>query len=316
VVKKRSLTSWVVPFGVGLAIGLLIDFALRIGGALSIALVAIPFGAAAITVIGSLLAEVFKESLREDADRRRRMELHVQSLSENALAYLPSLVWVSDLWARERRQDFGICIEGPSGNYSIERLNRWRYAEDHILQDRDFGPKWQKLTDQTTKRQELREKLRRIHDERVEAVLASEFGPGWVVGSGFESPQPRRWYNAEVIWNWVRSRRALGRLTDRETQMNYGRADIPPETRFDVTSESGGMSLLSSTDGPEQRAERLTKIILGLQADTVLRRLQDEIESGDRDLLAEVGRVRVEATEFYERTAESKQISGRCPVCP
>lgn len=212
--RSTRLTSWVVPFAIGLFIGLLIDLALKVGGSLNWVLVAIPFGAAAITVVGSLVAEKFRQGLQEDADRRRRLELHAESLSENALAWLPSLEFSSDLYQFVRRGVSGLCIRGAESVIPVYSLKRWKYAEQHVLQDPVLGPKWKSLTDHLAERQEMRRALDRLHIEKVEAALAREFGSGWVVGDMFGTPWPPRWYNAEVFWNWVRSRRLLGPFTD------------------------------------------------------------------------------------------------------
>jgi len=314
VAPASRLTSWVVPFAIGLIIGVLIDFALKIGGGLDWVLVAIPLAAAGLTVVGSLLAEVFRQGLQEDADRRRRMELHAESLSENALVWLQNLVFVPDLWQRESRQVSGLCVSSPDRNESVYSLRLWRYAEQHVLQDSVLGPKWKALTDRVAERQAMRQALNRLHDDTVESALTREFGPGWAVGNGFGTPQAPRWYNAEVFWNWVRSRRDLGPFTDEKMAIHYGRADIPDETRYLVNS--GGLTLLSSSDDGGPRAGKCGKVIAELQADVSLRRLQDELEKMDQSLSTEAEAVRVPAAEFYERTVESKKLVGNCPVCP
>src|SRR5579863_2806200 len=99
--SSKRLTSWVVPFAIGLAAGILIEFALKLGGGVGWSLVAIPFGAAIVTVVGAFLAEVFRERLEQGADRRRRMEMHAESLCENALVWLQNLDFSSDLSQRE-----------------------------------------------------------------------------------------------------------------------------------------------------------------------------------------------------------------------
>jgi hypothetical protein len=312
--RANRFTSWVVPFAVGLIIGLLIDFALKVGGGLNWVLVAIPFGAAAVTVVGSLVAEVFREGLQEDADRQRRLELHAESLSENALVWLQNLVFVSDLWQREPRQVSGLCVSSPNGNESVYSLRLWRYAERHVLQDSALGPAWKALTDRIAERQTMRQALDRLHDDTVESALRRELGPGWVGGTGFGTPQAPRWYNTEVFWNWVRSRRDLGPITDEKMAVSYGRADIPNETRYLVNS--GGLTMLSSSDDDGPRADKCRKVMAELQSDASLRRLQDELEQRDQSLSAQAEGLRALAAEFYERTVESKKIVGICPVCP
>lgn len=314
VARSTRLTSWVVPFAIGLIIGLLIDLALKVGGSLNWVLVAIPFGAAAITVVGSLVAEIFRQGLQEDADRQRRMELHAESLSENALAWLPSLEFDSDLYQFMPRGVTGLCIRSADSVYSVSSLKRWKYAEQHVLQDPVLGPKWKSLTDHLAERQDARRALERLHTEQVEVGLTREFGPGWVVGDMIGTPWPPRWYNAEVIWNWVRSRRLLGPFTDEKSPIGYGRADIPDETRYNVAS--GGMTILSCNDDGGPRAEKCRRIVAELQSDVALRKLQDDVEAKDRNLVTEVEEFRGPATEFYERTVESKRLAGICPVCP
>ncbi len=312
--RRSRLTSWVVPFAVGLIIGLLIDLALRVGGSLNWVLVAIPFGAAAVTVVGSIAAEIFRQGLQEDADRRRRQELHAESLSENALAWLQNLVFDSDLWDRTGRQFHGLCINGAQGNTPVSSLKLWRYAEDHIAQDPVLGPKWKTLKEDVEARDVLRQSFAQLLTEKVEAALAREFGPGWVPAAGFETPQPPRWYNADLIWNWVLSKRELGPFKDEITNMGYGRSDIPNEMRCYVSG--GGMNVISSNDQGDPRAEKTKVLCAGLQADASLRKLQGDLERTDENLSKEAFELRVPADEFYERTVESKHLVGRCPVCP
>lgn len=311
--RGSRLTSWVVPFAIGLIIGLAIDLALRLGGGLNWVLVAIPFGAAGVTVIGSLVAEVFREQLQEDADRRRRLESHAESLSENALVWLQGLEFGSDRWMLAPRQVTGLEVQIPGGVQSVYSLRLWRYAEQHVLQDSILGPKWRDLTNHVAARQLVRKAFEKLESEKVEQALAREFGPGWIPGDDFGVPQPPRWYNAEVFWNWIMSRRVVGELEDQSYNTTYGRADVPNEARCAV--RSGSQVLLSSVDDGVPRAKKLSKIITDLQSDPTLLELIADLERKDQSLAKEVEEFREPAAEFYERTVESKKLVGVCPVC-
>lgn len=308
------LTSWVVPFAVGLVVGLLIDVAFGVSGSLGWVVVAIPFGAAGLTVVGSLLAEVFKQSLRDDTDRYRRMERHAESIAENALAGLPGLEFRSDLSQFVPRGVTGLAFSNADGTFSLSSLKLWRYAEVHVLQDSTLGPRWRALSEHLSARRLAREKLERLYTQKVEVLLAQKLGPGWVPRKGFGTPQEPRWYESEVIWNWILSRRILGSFSDRATPMNYNRADVPNEIRY-VTS-ADGFDLLSSNQANGPRGESLKSIITFLQSDEVLREAQDDAARLDAEITKEVEALREPAAEYYERTVESKKIGGKCPVCP
>ena len=182
-----------------------------------------------------------------------------------------------------------------------------------MLQDPVLAPKWKALTGHVTERQARRQALDREFTEKVEDALERTLGSTWVEGNGFGTPQPARWYNSEVFWNWFQSRRALDTFTDQQSNVSYGRADIPNETRYNVVS--GGITLVSSNQAGA-RAELVGRVYSEMQTDEQLRQDRDAVERMDRDLASEVEGIRISAVEFYERTVESKKLVGNCPVCP
>jgi len=127
-------------------------------------------------------------------------------------------------------------------------------------------------------------------------------------------PQPPRWYNFPLLWQWLRSRRNVSPPKDQQSQVAYGRADLPDENRWNVVSDSYIILSALDTDGP--RAERWAKVFRELQSDGDLLDAQHLLESEDLALQAEAQAFREPASEYYERTVESRRLVGRCPVCP
>ncbi|MGA7477042.1 MAG: hypothetical protein WBW47_07525 [Thermoplasmata archaeon] len=305
-------------FLAGVAVGIFVDRVLGgPAGASGLATVVSAI-AAAFALSGPLLQEHYHQSHDDERLLRQERQEHAVEIADTTLRWLGSATFRPD--TASWRPDPGSELDGllvqtaDSGPPSVESLQYWVFALDHMKADPAIAPDWASLSASLRKRRDLKSELDQWTALRLRETIGATFGSGFVPGRGYMLPPPAtRFYDPNATLGHLRGPVDVGSFTFQSQPYSAG-PEGPSGTRDSISY--GPNVLIGTTETGLLEVGKYRTMYLGLRNDPLFRIKLASVEDLDEEVAKATARFASAAFQYFERVRGSKSLLGTCALCP